>query len=61
MDKVLNMGVDAWKCDGVDPIVMLLRPGLILIIKKDLLASSNTHISITEHFIIILNQRIKML
>ncbi len=26
MDKVLDMGIDAWKCDGTDPMIMLLRP-----------------------------------
>lgn len=26
MDKVLNMGVDGFKCDGTDPDVLLLRP-----------------------------------
>ena len=26
MDKVLDMGIDSWKCDGTDPMIMLLRP-----------------------------------
>jgi alpha-glucosidase (family GH31 glycosyl hydrolase) len=26
MDKVLDMGIDAWKCDGTDPMTILLRP-----------------------------------
>ena len=26
MDKVLDMGVDGWKCDGADPLIYLLKP-----------------------------------
>jgi len=26
MDRVINMGFDGWKCDGADPIILLLRP-----------------------------------
>ena len=26
LDKVIDMGIDGWKCDGADPIVALLRP-----------------------------------
>ena len=26
MDKVINIGIDGWKCDGTDPMTVLLRP-----------------------------------
>ena len=26
MDKVLNIGVDGFKCDGADPLILLLKP-----------------------------------
>ena len=26
MDKVLNIGVDGFKCDGTDPLIVYLRP-----------------------------------
>lgn len=26
MDKVINIGVDGFKCDGTDPITFLIRP-----------------------------------
>ena len=26
MDRVIDMGFDGWKCDGADPIILLLRP-----------------------------------
>lgn len=26
MDKVLDIGIDGWKCDGTDPISFLLNP-----------------------------------
>lgn len=26
MDRVLDMGFDGWKCDGADPLILLLRP-----------------------------------
>jgi hypothetical protein len=26
MDKVLDIGLDGWKCDGTDPLIVLLRP-----------------------------------
>ena len=26
MDKVLDIGLDGWKCDGADPIMLLLKP-----------------------------------
>ena len=26
MDKVLDMGIDGWKCDGADPISATLLP-----------------------------------
>lgn len=26
MDKVLDMGIDGWKCDGTDPLAITLRP-----------------------------------
>ncbi len=26
MDRVLDMGIDGWKCDGTDPLIYLLRP-----------------------------------
>lgn len=26
MDRVINMGFDGWKCDGADPLIVLLRP-----------------------------------
>lgn len=26
MDKVLDMGVDGFKCDGTDPMITLIRP-----------------------------------
>ncbi len=26
MNKVLDMGIDGWKCDGTDPLIYLLRP-----------------------------------
>jgi hypothetical protein len=26
MDKVLDIGVSGFKCDGTDPIALLLRP-----------------------------------
>jgi hypothetical protein len=26
MDKVLDMGIDGWKCDGTDPLAIILRP-----------------------------------
>ncbi|MCL2513684.1 MAG: hypothetical protein FWF08_07265, partial [Oscillospiraceae bacterium] len=28
MDKVLDMGIDGWKVDGVDPFIMLLTPAI---------------------------------
>jgi hypothetical protein len=26
MDKILDLGFDGWKCDGADPLIVLLRP-----------------------------------
>ena len=26
MDRIIDMGIDGWKCDGSDPLVYLLRP-----------------------------------
>ena len=26
MDKVLDMGIDGWKCDGADPLIYKLKP-----------------------------------
>ena len=26
LDPMLEMGVDGWKCDGTDPLILELRP-----------------------------------
>ena len=26
MDRILDMGIDGWKCDGTDPLVYLEKP-----------------------------------
>jgi hypothetical protein len=35
MDKVLDIGVDGFKCDGTDPIRHYLNLDLILLMLKD--------------------------
>ena len=38
MDRILDMGIDGWKCDGSDPLMYLLRPWPYSAAKKRYLA-----------------------